>query len=78
MFAALAAAAVVLPALALASPALVRRTVSALAAPQITAFTPYTFFAAAGYCAANTTATWTCGGASLVAMTVPVRSHAAQ
>ncbi|KZW02191.1 lipase class 3 family protein [Exidia glandulosa HHB12029] len=57
-----AAAAAALPALALASPAaLLRRSVTPLSSDQIASFKPFTFFAAAGYCPAAATATWSCG-----------------
>ncbi|KAH7091707.1 lipase [Auriculariales sp. MPI-PUGE-AT-0066] len=40
---------------------LARRAPVALSSAQITEFTPYTYFAAAGYCKPATTKTWTCG-----------------
>ncbi|KAH0836869.1 Alpha/Beta hydrolase protein [Lanmaoa asiatica] len=45
-----------------ASPALVsRQSITTLTTSQIDAFTPYTYFAAAAYCAPSTTLSWTCG-----------------
>ncbi|KZP12702.1 alpha/beta-hydrolase [Athelia psychrophila] len=38
-----------------------RASITALSASQISAFTPYTWYASAAYCAASTTATWSCG-----------------
>ena len=38
-----------------------RQTISALGASQISSFTPYSYYASAGYCAASTTADWSCG-----------------
>ncbi|KII86173.1 hypothetical protein PLICRDRAFT_43756 [Plicaturopsis crispa FD-325 SS-3] len=46
-----------------AAPGLVhpRQSISPLSTSQIDAFTPYTWFASAGYCEASTTLTWSCG-----------------
>ncbi|OSX64053.1 hypothetical protein POSPLADRAFT_1136683 [Postia placenta MAD-698-R-SB12] len=38
-----------------------RQAITALGQSQITAFTPYTYYASAGYCPASETLTWTCG-----------------
>lgn len=38
-----------------------RQAITALEQSQITAFTPYTYYASAGYCPASETLTWTCG-----------------
>src|ERR1700761_3098061 len=38
-----------------------RQAITALSSTQITAFTPYSFFAAAGYCSPSTTINWSCG-----------------
>ncbi|KAF7967517.1 hypothetical protein HWV62_34004 [Athelia sp. TMB] len=39
-----------------------RASITALSTSQINAFTPYTYYASAAYCAASTTASWSCGG----------------
>ncbi|KAJ7885990.1 lipase class 3 family protein [Mycena leptocephala] len=39
-----------------------RLTVTTVPAGQVTSYKPYTYFASAAYCAANATATWSCGG----------------
>jgi hypothetical protein len=47
----------------LASAALVRRqAITTLSDGQISAFAPFTHFAAAAYCKPPTTLTWSCGG----------------
>ena len=33
----------------------------ALSAQQVNYFTPYSYYASAGYCSPNTTSTWSCG-----------------
>jgi len=38
-----------------------RQALTALSSAQISAFTPYSFFAAAGYCSPSTTINWSCG-----------------
>ncbi|KZT69281.1 lipase [Daedalea quercina L-15889] len=38
-----------------------RQSITALTSEQITTFTPYTWYASAGYCAASETLSWTCG-----------------
>ncbi|CAK5278175.1 unnamed protein product [Mycena citricolor] len=38
-----------------------RETITALSAQQVDAFTPFTHYAAAGYCAPNVTMAWDCG-----------------
>ncbi|KAF7986534.1 hypothetical protein HWV62_26248 [Athelia sp. TMB] len=40
-----------------------RASITALSTSQINAFTPYTYYASAAYCAASTTASWSCGAA---------------
>ncbi|KAF7986533.1 hypothetical protein HWV62_26246 [Athelia sp. TMB] len=40
-----------------------RQSITALSTSQINAFTPYTYYASAAYCAASTTASWSCGAA---------------
>ncbi|KAJ7132292.1 lipase [Mycena epipterygia] len=48
--------------LANAAPALLaRQAITALTSSQISAFTPYAFYAAAGYCTPATTLAWDCG-----------------
>ena len=42
--------------------------VTPLSPIQIASFSAFTNFASAGYCDPSTTATWTCGGASLAAL----------
>jgi hypothetical protein len=41
-----------------------RASITALTAAQIAAFTPYTYYASAGYCKPPTTLAWNCGGGS--------------
>ncbi|KZT24979.1 alpha/beta-hydrolase [Neolentinus lepideus HHB14362 ss-1] len=38
-----------------------RQSITTLSSSQISAYTPYSWYASAGYCAASTTQTWTCG-----------------
>lgn len=38
-----------------------RQSITALTSAQISAFKPYSFYAAAAYCNPSVTATWTCG-----------------
>lgn len=38
-----------------------RQSITALAQAQITGFTPYTYYASAGYCSASETISWSCG-----------------
>lgn len=38
-----------------------RQSITTVSATEIDSFTPYSFFASAGYCAASKTLTWTCG-----------------
>jgi len=38
-----------------------RQSITALSTTSIDAFTPYSYYAAAGYCAAAATVTWSCG-----------------
>ena len=38
-----------------------RQSITALSSSQIAAFTPYTWYASAGYCSASETLTWSCG-----------------
>ncbi|EIW58094.1 lipase [Trametes versicolor FP-101664 SS1] len=38
-----------------------RQSITTVSATEINSFTPYSFFASAGYCAASKTLTWTCG-----------------
>ena len=46
-----------------ASPALSsRQAITALTTTQIDVFTPYTYFASAGYCTPAQTLAWDCGG----------------
>ncbi|KAH9926973.1 Alpha/Beta hydrolase protein [Fomitopsis serialis] len=39
----------------------VRQSITALTSAQIAAFTPYTWYASAGYCSASETLSWSCG-----------------
>jgi len=58
----LAAVVLALTSLAIAAPALnARQAITSLSSPQITAFTPYSFYAAAGYCSPASTLAWNCG-----------------
>ncbi|KAF5357440.1 hypothetical protein D9757_011588 [Collybiopsis confluens] len=43
------------------SPVHSRQSITALSGSQISAFTPYTFFASTAYCQPSTTLSWTCG-----------------
>jgi len=43
------------------APVQVRQSITTLSTTQIDAYTPYTFFASAGYCSPSTTLSWTCG-----------------
>ncbi|EGN97011.1 hypothetical protein SERLA73DRAFT_185287 [Serpula lacrymans var. lacrymans S7.3] len=55
-------AALVGAALVQASPSLVaRQSITALSTSQIDAFTPFTWYASAGYCQASATLAWNCG-----------------
>lgn len=47
-----------------APPAERRQSITALTAAQISAFKPFSFFAATAYCNPSVTRTWTCGGKS--------------
>ncbi|KAI8996479.1 Alpha/Beta hydrolase protein [Trametes punicea] len=38
-----------------------RQSITTLSTSAITSYTPYTWYASAGYCSASATATWTCG-----------------
>lgn len=38
-------------------------TITVINATQVNAFTPYTYYASAGYCSPSVTKTWTCGAA---------------
>ncbi|CCM02651.1 uncharacterized protein FIBRA_04755 [Fibroporia radiculosa] len=38
-----------------------RQSITALSSSQISAFTPYTWYASAGYCSASETINWSCG-----------------
>lgn len=38
-----------------------RQSITTLSSSQVSAFTPYTWYASAGYCSPSTTLTWTCG-----------------
>lgn len=38
-----------------------RQSITALSSSQITAFTPYTWYASTGYCSAAETLSWSCG-----------------
>jgi len=45
-----------------ASPSLIaRESITALTTSQIDAFTPYTYYASAGYCTSTQTLAWDCG-----------------
>ncbi|KAF7358425.1 Lipase-3 domain-containing protein [Mycena venus] len=51
-----------LSAFAIAAPSLsVRQSITTLSAAKISAFKPYTFYAAAAYCSSASTLTWECG-----------------
>ncbi|KAF9073600.1 lipase [Rhodocollybia butyracea] len=43
------------------TPVQARQAITTLSANQINEFTPYSFFASAGYCSPSTTISWTCG-----------------
>lgn len=47
----------------LATPAAVRRAagITTLSSSQVSAFKPFSYFAAAGYCGASSTLAWNCG-----------------
>jgi hypothetical protein len=58
-------------AFALALAGLVRaqeQPITPLTDGEIASFSPYTYFASAGYCDASTTLNWTCGSASLATL----------
>ena len=38
-----------------------RSTITTLTSTQVSSYTPYAYYAAAGYCKPNTTITWSCG-----------------
>ncbi|KAJ7780283.1 lipase [Mycena maculata] len=58
----LSAVVLALASLANAAPSLLgRQAITALSTTQIDVFTPYTYYAAAGYCAPATTLAWDCG-----------------
>ena len=42
-----------------------RQSITALTTAQISAFTPYTYYASAGYCTPSQTLAWNCGGTSI-------------
>lgn len=49
-----------------ASPAIsARQSITALTTVQIDAFTPYTYYASAGYCTPTQTLAWDCGSTSI-------------
>ncbi|KAJ7272653.1 alpha/beta-hydrolase [Mycena haematopus] len=60
--ASLAAILLALASLTAAAPALsARQTITALSSTQVSAFKPYSFYAAAGYCSPASTLAWDCG-----------------
>lgn len=75
---ALAAALSILPTF-LASPLVSnekRQSITTLSANQISAFTPFTFFASAAYCDPSTTINWSCGCELLFPLHLVQRTNA--
>ncbi len=50
-----------------------REAITTLTSAQVSAFTPFTYFASAAYCNPSTTISWTCGGGFIRCSTLEAR-----